>query len=96
MAIAFYLGGDAVNGRVEDGRVHYLFGYAYQLGRGDFTWVTKDVFTYSRWHAYSLVIGAFVCAIVAFVESRLRSRISALGDGLESPKEPQIESEGVE
>jgi hypothetical protein len=52
VAIAYYLGGDAVNGKVEGGR-YYLFGVRTESGRKVYTEVSEPVFTYSRWHVYS-------------------------------------------
>lgn len=45
--IAAQLGGDAINGLARDG--HY-----YLMSHGAYTEVSETVFTYSRWHAYSL------------------------------------------
>jgi len=53
IAAAIYLGGDAVNGKVEGGR-YYLFGARTESGRKVYTEVTEPVFTYSRWHVYSI------------------------------------------
>src|SRR5579872_2310848 len=53
LAGAIYLGGDAVNGKVEGGR-YYLWGVRTESGRKVYTEVTEPVFTYSRWHVYSL------------------------------------------
>ncbi len=53
MAGAIYLGGDAVNGKVEGGR-YYLFGVRTESGRKVYTEVTEPVFAYSRWHVYCL------------------------------------------
>ena len=55
VAGAIYLGGDAVNGKVEGGH-YYLFGSRSESGRKVYTEVTKPVFTYSRWHVYSIFV----------------------------------------
>jgi hypothetical protein len=52
---AIYLGGDAVNGKVENAR-YYLFGVRGESGHRVYTEVSKSVFTYSKWHVYSLVL----------------------------------------
>jgi hypothetical protein len=54
-AIAFYLGGDAGNGKVEGGR-YYLFGVRAENGVKVYTEVSKAKFTYSRFHVYSVFI----------------------------------------
>ncbi len=47
VSIALALGGDAINGKVEGGR--------FFLGsHGHFTEVSQRVFTYSKWHAYTV------------------------------------------
>ena len=53
VAIACYLGGDAVNGKIEGGR-YYLFGVRSEAGRKVYTEVSESVFNYSKWHVYSL------------------------------------------
>jgi len=54
VAGATYLGGDAVNGKVENGR-YYLFGVRTDSERKGYTEVSERVFTYSRWHVYSIL-----------------------------------------
>jgi hypothetical protein len=49
VAVTFYLGGDALNGYSADG--HY-----YLSQKGKLTEVTEAVFTYSKWHAISLLV----------------------------------------
>jgi hypothetical protein len=51
VAVASYIGGDAVNGKVEGGH-YYLFGYIHGLGAKGYTEVTPGVFNYSKWHSY--------------------------------------------
>jgi hypothetical protein len=48
-----YLGGDAVNGKIDGGR-YYLYGPSH--GVKAFHEVSQAVFDYSRWHAYSVMI----------------------------------------
>lgn len=72
VALATYLGGDAVNGKTEGGR-YYLYGPRKSGGKG-YTEVSQQVFTYSKWHVYSIfATWPFVMA-VAFVEARNRKR----------------------
>jgi hypothetical protein len=53
VAIAFYLGGDAVNGKVDAGH-YYLFGVRTEYGHKVYTEVSERVFNYSKWHVYCL------------------------------------------
>src|SRR6266436_10153387 len=53
VAGATYLGGDAVNGKVENGR-YYVFGMRSHSGYKEYTEVSESVFTYSKWHVYSI------------------------------------------
>ena len=48
IALDIYLGGDALNGHARDG--HYFLG-----SHGRYTEVTRAVWTYSRWHAISVI-----------------------------------------
>jgi hypothetical protein len=61
---ALFLGGDALNGRVEEGR-YYLSMY------GRLTEVTHGVYTYSRWHAISVILSV-ACVLVWYLSMRLR------------------------
>jgi hypothetical protein len=59
-----YLGGDALNG--------YRQGDRFYLGlhsNGPFTEVTRDVFQYSEWHAFTLIV---IFALVLIVELAFR------------------------
>jgi len=69
IAAAIYLGGDAVNGKVEGGR-YYLFGARTESGRKVYTEVTEPVFTYSRWHVYSIFATWPLVMVAAVVKSR--------------------------
>lgn len=54
-AVAFRLGGDAVNGKAENGR-YYLHGkLSGSAGKG-YTEVSEAVFNYSKWHVYSIFL----------------------------------------
>jgi hypothetical protein len=50
---AAYLGGDALNGKIDGGRF-YLYGPYH--GMKAYHEVSQAAFDYSRWHAYSLII----------------------------------------
>jgi len=50
VAMTFYLGGDALNGHVRDG--HYFLGLH---SNGPFTEVSPAVFSYSKWHAFTVI-----------------------------------------
>ena len=91
MAIALYIGGDALNGKAESGH-YYIFGYVYRSGIKGYTEVTRDLFTYSQWHSYSVMISVIPCMIAAFVRGKLRTRIAALGGACDSAKKSQTES----
>lgn len=73
MAGAIYLGGDAVNGKVDGGR-YYLFGVRTESGRKVYTEVTEPVFAYSRWHVYSLFVTWPLVMAAGFV--RYKKRLS--------------------
>jgi len=63
--IAISIGGDAVNGKVEDGKY-------YVVNHGKYTEVSKAVFTYSRFHVYSIWVThpVGVLAMIAWSISR--------------------------
>ncbi|MDB5815371.1 MAG: hypothetical protein JWN23_2488 [Rhodocyclales bacterium] len=44
--LAVYLGGDAVNGKMQDG--HFFL-----MSHGRYTEVSEAIFRYSKWHVYS-------------------------------------------
>jgi hypothetical protein len=73
VAIACYLGGDAVNGKFEDGR-YYLFGVRTASGHKVYTEVSQAVFDYSRWHVYSLFITWPFVMLAAFAQNRMSKR----------------------
>jgi len=72
-AIAAYLGGDAVNGKIENGH-YYLYGVRTEFGHKVYTEVTKRVFDYSRWHAYVMFSTWPLVMVAAFFERRARTR----------------------
>jgi hypothetical protein len=53
IAASFYIGGDAVNGKIENGK-YYVWGYQYHDGVKGFHEVSRTVFDYSRWQVYSV------------------------------------------
>jgi hypothetical protein len=63
MAVALYLGGDAFNGKIEDG--HF-----YLRNHGTLTEVDETVFIYSRWHSIVTMIAGGVALIAAGFLSR--------------------------
>jgi hypothetical protein len=74
VAIATYLGGDAVNGKVEGGH-YYLFGVRSEPGRGKvYTEVSERVFIYSKWQVYSVCVTWPLVIAAAIAENRLRKR----------------------
>ncbi len=72
LAGASYFGGDAINGKVEDGHF-YLYGMRTdRQGNKVYTEVSERVFSYSRWHAYCLVATFLVVMATAGVENLAR------------------------
>jgi hypothetical protein len=74
LAGAIYLGGDAVNGKVEDGR-YYLFGVRTESGRKVYTEVTEPVFNYSRWHVYSIFVTWPLVMAAGFASNRRKKQL---------------------
>ncbi len=71
--VAVRIGGDALNGKVEDG--HY-----YLANHGKYTEVSASTFQYSRTHALSIFVThplAFIAALVGFFTQR-KQRKAAL------------------
>jgi len=62
---AVYLGGDAVNGKIEGG--HF-----YLMSHGRLTEVSEHVFAYSKWHAYSVWVTHPLALIAVYWYIRLR------------------------
>ena len=67
---AVYLGGDAVNGKMEAG--HFFL-----MSHGRLTEVNEDVFAYSKWHAYSVWITHPLALIAAYWYNRLSGKQNA-------------------
>ncbi|HWG18951.1 MAG TPA: hypothetical protein VG225_00390 [Terracidiphilus sp.] len=70
VAGTFYIGGDAVNGKVQNGR-YYVWGYRYHDGVKGFTEVSRPVFDYSRWHVYTVWATWTVMILGGVLYSRL-------------------------
>jgi hypothetical protein len=66
---ASYLGGDAVNVKI-DGRRYYLYGPYH--GMKGYHEVSQAVFDYSKWHAYSLIIWPLM--IVSSIAAELAAK----------------------
>lgn len=63
---AAVLDGDAMNGKTENGRYYVAY-------KGKYTEVSKSVFTYSRWHVYSVWVTfpiAMLCGFLLEVQKR--------------------------
>jgi hypothetical protein len=74
VAGAIYLGGDAVNGKIEGGR-YYLFGVRAESGRKVYTEVDEPVFTYSKWHVYSVFVTWPLVMAAGFASNRYKKRL---------------------
>jgi hypothetical protein len=71
---ASYLGGDAVNGKI-DGRRYYLYGPYH--GMKGYHEVSEAVFDYSRWHAYSLMIIWPLMIVLSIAAERAAKRVNS-------------------
>jgi hypothetical protein len=76
--VATHLGGDAVNGKVEGGH-YYLFGVRTQAGQKVYTEVSESVFTYSKWHVYSIWVTWPLVMAAGFAHSRYKKKTSGMG-----------------
>lgn len=65
------IGGDAVNGKAENGRF-YVWGY--RNGSKQYTEVSRPVFNYSRWHCYSVWVTWPLIILAGFVERRSQKK----------------------
>ncbi len=52
-ALSFYIGGDAVNGKIENGK-YFVWGAGHQYPDKGFHEVSRAVFDFSRWQVYSV------------------------------------------
>jgi hypothetical protein len=71
VAIAFYLGGDAVNGKREDGH-YYLFGTRTVGGQKVYTEVSESVYNFSRVYTFALMGSWPFVMGAAFVRNRIK------------------------
>jgi hypothetical protein len=71
---ASYLGGDAVNGKIDGGR-YYLYGPYH--GMKGYHEVSQAVFDYSRWHAYSLMIIWPLMIVLSIAAERAAKRVNS-------------------
>jgi len=71
LCISVYLGGDAGNGMTHGGQ--------YYLGsHGIFTKVSGPVFTYSKWHSYSIWVTHFSAFFAFAWHASIKSRNGSL------------------
>jgi hypothetical protein len=52
-ALSVYIGGDAVNGKIENGK-YLVWGYNYHSGVKGYTEVSRAVYDFSKWQVYSV------------------------------------------
>jgi hypothetical protein len=71
VAATFYLGGDALKGKIEAGR-YYVWGTHH--GTKGYTEVSHAAFEYSRWHAYSVIVTWPLILLALFKFDRTRGR----------------------
>jgi hypothetical protein len=71
---ASYLGGDAVNGKIDGGR-YYLYG-PYNGMKG-YNEVSQAVFDYSRWHVYSPMIIWPLMIVLSIAAERASKRVNS-------------------
>lgn len=67
---AVYLGGDAVSGKLDQG--HF-----YLMSHGHYTEVSGRVFTYSKWHTYSVWLTHSLAFIAAYFLLRTKAASNA-------------------
>ncbi len=66
VAVAIYIGGDAINGHAQNGRYFLCFhGNCHEVGRA--------LFMYSWWHAISVIV-TFIPLVIIGAMSELRPR----------------------
>ena len=73
--ITIFIGGDAINGKVENGH-YYLHGYSIETGLRDYTEVSKSIFDYSKWHIYSIWITFPLIFVYYFIDKRMKTKIN--------------------
>jgi hypothetical protein len=85
LAGAAYLGGDAVNGKIEGGR-YYLRGLRIRSWSKGYTEVSKAVFTYSEWHVYSLFATGPLIMAAALALNSSRAATEADNQSTDQPR----------
>jgi hypothetical protein len=63
--VSGYLGGSALNGYVQDGH-YFLANHAHSQG----VEVTRAVFMYNKWHAYSVIFSFGAVALISLLHAR--------------------------
>lgn len=69
-ALSFCIGGDAVNGKIENGK-YYVWGAGYQYPDKGFHEVSRAVFDFSRWQVYSVWASWLVMLLGTVLYKRL-------------------------
>ena len=77
VAVAAYIGGDAINGKFENGH-YYVFGVATNSSGKIYTEVSREVFNYSRFHNLITFLTWPVCIALMSWATKLKAEISAL------------------
>jgi hypothetical protein len=76
--ISVFIGGDAINGKAENGQ-YFLWGYSAQKGEKGYTEVNKGVYDYSRWHAYGVMVTWPFGMAAAILRERTKRQIREVG-----------------
>lgn len=71
-ALSFFIGGDAVNGRIENGK-YFVWGYNYHNGVKGYTEVSPGVYDFSKWQVYSVWATWSVMLVGTVLYNRLPS-----------------------
>ncbi len=66
--LAVYLGGDAFDGKIQDG--HFFL-----LSHGRYTEVSEFIFNYSKWHVYSVFITHPLAIAASILSRRYRKQL---------------------
>ena len=64
------VGGDAVGGKVEGGH-YFVWGYLNHSWAKGYKEVSRELFTYCKWHGYSVLISWPSLIITSIIKSRL-------------------------
>lgn len=76
LIVSLLIGGDAINGKIENGHF-YLFG-GYVKGVKEYTEVGQALFEYSKWHAYSCIALAPFMVIAGGMRQKLKKRLASM------------------